>query len=357
MNRQRLARVIDNMEKEGLSQIIISSKEAIYYLTGIWNEPLERLFALYVDDNGRTVLFGNEMFSLVPQDDLEMKTHTDSDDPVADLAGVVKAGKLGIDKFWPSKFLISLLEKRSDITPVLGSNPVDFARMQKDADEIRAMRSASQINDSIMRRAISMIKEGVMENEIAGYLDKAYTANGGDHSPDGQIVSFGANASNPHHTPGAIKVKQGDCAVLDIFNPIHHYWCDMTRTVFFGSVDDESRRIYESVKKANLAAEAIIAPGRPMSDFDAAARKILEDAGYGPYFTHRLGHGIGLECHEIPDNSGSNQMIALPGMTFSVEPGVYIPGKVGMRIEDLVLVTETGCEVLNSVTKDLTVVK
>ena len=109
------------------------------------------------------------------------------------------------------------------------------------------------------------------------------------------------------------------------------------------------------MKAANLAAEKVIRPGLPMCDFDRAARKVIEDAGYGPYFTHRLGHGAGLECHEPPDNSSSNATIAQPGMVFSVEPGIYLPGKLGVRIEDLVLVTEDGCQVLNEFSKELTI--
>ena len=130
----------------------------------------------------------------------------------------------------------------------------------------------------------------------------------------------------------------------------------MTRTVFFRSASDEARRVYETVRQANLAAEAVIRPGLPLKAFDRAAREVIENAGYGPYFTHRLGHGIGLECHEPPDNSAVSEVIAEPGMVFSVEPGIYLPGKLGVRIEDLVLVTETGCEVLNAYPKELQIV-
>ncbi len=171
------------------------------------------------------------------------------------------------------------------------------------------------------------------------------------------MVCFGPNGADPHHGPNETRIKVGDSVVMDIFIPIQRYWCDMTRTVFFGAVSEEGRRVYETVRAANEAAEAMIRPGIPMRDIDAAARKVITDAGYGPYFTHRLGHGCGLECHEPPDNSSACEVLARPGMVFSVEPGIYLPGKLGVRIEDLVLVTETGCEVLNAYPKDLLVVE
>ena len=131
------------------------------------------------------------------------------------------------------------------------------------------------------------------------------------------------------------------------------YCSDMTRTVFFGSADDEQKKVYDIVRRANEAGRAVVRPGVPMCEFDRAARKVIEDAGYGKYFIHRTGHGIGLEVHEHPDNSATSQIIAKPGMCFSVEPGIYLPGKFGVRIEDLVVVTEDGVETLNAMDHDL----
>ena len=356
MNKERLARVIRNMEQEGLSQIIISAAASVYYLTGVWLEPLERLLALYIDTDGRAILFGNAIFGLEPLEGIELVTHTDSDDPVADIAKAVRPGTLGVDKFWPAKFAIGLMEARPDITLKVGSSPVDRARMLKDADEIAALRRASLINDQVVETAIAAIRDGVTENELAELVAKLYAQNGANRSSEGQLVCFGPNGADPHHGPDDTVIRPGDSVVMDIFIPFDRYWCDMTRTVFFKSVTEEQRLVYETVKNANLAAEAIIRPGLPMSDFDAAARKVITDAGYGEYFTHRLGHGAGLECHEPPDNSSACGEIAQPGMVFSVEPGIYLPGKFGVRVEDLVLVTEDGCEVLNKASKELRIV-
>ena len=344
MNQARLARVLRNMERDGLTQIVISSTASVYYLTGYWVEPMERMLALYIRADGTCRLFANALFALEPQEGLELVLHQDSDEPTAALAAALLPGTLGVDKAWPSKFLIALLAARPDVTPVLGSAPVDDARKYKDADEISAMRRASQINDQVVEAAIAAVRAGAVESELAAYVEGLYRQHGADRSGEGQLVCFGPNGADPHHAPNGTVLRDGDSVVLDMFIPIRRYWCD------------KGRRVYETVKAANLAAEAVIRPGVPMKDIDRAARKLIEDAGYGPFFTHRLGHGCGLDCHEPPDNSASSPAVAEPGMVFSVEPGIYLPGKLGVRIEDLVLVTEDGCEVLNHASKELRVV-
>ncbi len=357
MNETRLRRVLEYMKEEGLEQIVVSATASVYYLTGIWVEPMERMLALYIRSDGECTLYANELFGLTERADLPLRLHKDSDVPTAELAAALRPGTLGVDKAWPSKFLIGVLEARRDIVPVLGSGPVDRARMYKDEEEIAAMRSASAINDQVMELALSAVREGVREDELAALVERLYRERGADRSSEGQLVCFGPNGADPHHAPVGAEVRPGDSVTLDIFIPIRRYWCDMTRTVFFRSVSSEGRRVYETVRAANLAAEAAIRPGVPLREVDRAARKVIEDAGYGPYFTHRLGHGCGLECHEPPDNSASSEAVATPGMVFSVEPGIYLPGKLGVRIEDLVLVTEDGCEVLNKVSKDLRIME
>jgi len=141
--------------------------------------------------------------------------------------------------------------------------------------------------------------------------------------------------------------------VFDLFTPLNHYWCDMTRTVFFKDAGREQRAVYELVRRANETAVKTVKPGVPLCGIDRAARQVIEQGGYGEYFTHRLGHGLGAECHEPPDVSAATTMAAAPGMVFSIEPGVYLPGRFGVRIEDLALVTEDGCEVLTHADKEL----
>ena len=355
MNKQRINRVTETMKKTGLTQIIVSSSASLYYLTGFWVEPHERMIALYLDDSGRSMLFGNEIFGLKSMPDLPLICHKDTDNPVKGLAEVVRPGKLGIDKFWSSKFLIELMELRKDIVPVQGSAPVDLARTMKDKTEITLMRNNSRINDQVVGAIIAMLKDGVAENYLASQVNKHFVQNGADCEGT-QLVCFGANCADPHHSGDSTVLKAGDSVIFDIFTPINRYWCDMTRTVFYKTVTDRQRQVYDLVKHANETAISRIKPGVLLSEIDNTARNIITQGGYGEYFTHRLGHGIGLECHEPPDVSLTSDIPLEVGMIFSVEPGIYLPGEFGVRIEDLVMVTEDGCEVLNQYPKELQVV-
>ena len=245
------------------------------------------------------------------------------------------------------------MSARADVKPALGSAPVDLARMCKDEAEREAMRHASKVNDKVMGEIQKQVRAGAVESELAAEVNRLYRENGGTAGP--QLVCFGPNGADPHHGGDETVIKPGDSVIFDIFAPVGRYWCDMTRTVFFGSVSEKQREVYELVRRANEAAEARAKPGVLLSELDATARGVITDAGYGKYFTHRLGHGCGLECHEPPDVSGATEVPLQPGMVFSVEPGIYLPGAFGVRIEDLVLVTETGCEVLNKFPKELAV--
>ena len=170
------------------------------------------------------------------------------------------------------------------------------------------------------------------------------------------LICFGENGAFPHHETGDSKLKPGDSVIIDTGHRWGMYCSDMTRTVFFKSCTDEQRNVYDIVNKANRAGESIARPGIALRDVDAAARNVIIGAGYGEFFTHRTGHGIGIDVHEPPDVAATNSQLAEVGMVFSVEPGIYLPGKFGVRIEDLVAMTEDGCEVLNHHTHDLIIV-
>lgn len=352
----RLQKVLEQMKLRNLPQLIISDHYSIRYLTGVNNDPGERLYALYINESGRTVLFASRLFRVF-EGDFETVFYEDTDDMAAIVAGVIDTHDIiGIDKNWPARFLLPLMKKCPKLKPVIGSDCVDYVRSCKDEQERELMRVASRINDSVIEKARDFVREGMTEKQVARFIDEQYLKEGAEGNSFTTIVSFGANAADPHHEPDDTVLKNGECVLIDMGCIKDGYCSDMTRTFFYGSVTDKEKEIYELVRKANEKAESIIRPGIRLCDIDDSARSIISNAGYGKYFTHRLGHFIGMSVHEKPDVSSAYEDPVEPGMIFSIEPGIYLSGDFGVRIEDLVLVTEDGCEVLNHVDKRLQVI-
>lgn len=347
--KSRIDRVIENMRGMGLNQMIVCDPKSIRYLTGVYVEPLERLFAFLIRENGRHVLFLNNLFT-VPETPWKQVWFSDTDDYIRMIADELEPKeRIGIDKDWPARFLLPLLELCPGLKPVLASDCVDDCRAVKDDEEIALMKEASRINDLVNEAVQEFVKEGMTEKEAAGFIDQEYLKHGASGTSFPTIASFGANAADPHHEPDDTVLKEGDCVLFDMGCVYRGYCSDMTRTFFCKKANPEYTGIHDLVREANEKAESIVRPGVRFCDIDAAARDLIGNAGYGKYFNHRLGHFIGQTDHEKGDVSSANRRTAEPGMIFSIEPGVYLPGKFGVRVEDLVLVTEDGCEVLNHV--------
>ena len=355
MDNHRIASVLDNLAAQGLSQLLVCDPRSIQYLTGAYVEPGERFLGLLLRaDQARPTLFLNKLFTAPEGVEADVVAFNDTDDPIALLAERCDAAAaLGCDKNLPARFLIPMTERNIAAGFALASDAVDDARAIKDDEERALMRAASATNDAAMARFRELVHEGATEQEIAGKLEDIYRELGAQGHSFAPIVSFGANAADPHHEPDGTVLKEGDVVLFDVGCRQDEYCADMTRTFFFGEPDEEQRRVYEIVRQANEAGRAAVHPGARFCDIDGAARKVIEDAGYGPYFTHRLGHQIGLDVHEPGDVSSVNEACVQQGMCFSIEPGIYLPGRFGVRIEDLVIVTEDGCEVLNSYPRDL----
>ena len=354
---KRIERVLSEMHSRHLSQVLISDPASINYLTGVKVHPGERFYCLLLKNNGWHVLFANDMFE-IPAIPFEVVRYADSDDPIGFLSQYIDTNRaLGIDKTWPAQFLIPLMENNPDLQVCLGSDCVDDVRAVKDEQEIELMKEASRINDIVIEKAKGQIRAGVTEKQIAEFIDQEYLNQGCEGNSFPSIVSFGANAADPHHGPDDTVLKEGDVVLFDIGCVKNGYCSDMTRSYFYKSAGQQQREVHDLVRRANEHAESVIKPGMKFCDIDAAARDLIATAGYGQYFTHRLGHFIGTAVHEKGDVSAANQNVAKPGMIFSIEPGVYLPGNFGVRIEDLVVVTETGCEVLNQVSKELEIIE
>jgi len=355
MLTHRIERVLENMLRMGIEQALVSTPASVFYLTGKWIHPGERMLALYLRSDGTVCLYANRLFALKGQVDIPLIEYDDTDDCVSILCSGISEGKIGIDKMWPSHFTIRMMEQRCDVQPVVGSACVDDARLCKDEEELKLMRESSQKNDETIKRVISSLRTGMSESEVGGMYAAISEELGSSRPSFSPLICFGANCAEPHHDTDKTILKSGDSVILDVGLTWQSYCSDMTRTVFMGKATDEQKRVYEIVCAANAAGRAAVRPGISLKDIDRAARKVIEDAGYGPQFIHRTGHGIGLEVHEFPDVSATSETIAKPGMVFSVEPGIYLPGKFGVRVEDLVVVTSYGCETLNSAPRDLTI--
>lgn len=345
---------MEAMKAQNLTQMLVTDSYAIDYLTGEMIQPGERFTALLLKTDGTVRLFLNRLFAVekIPQEQIVFYSD--------EVRGVVLAAEytdsdktLGVDKKMAAEFLLELQEHHAGGSYMNASVLVDSVRAKKDEEEQKLMEIASQINDRSMLQIKQLVKEGVTEKELSDELLKIYLKEGAEGFSFDAIVSFGEHAADPHHEPDDTVVKKGDCVLFDIGCRKDGYCSDMTRTFFFKSAGEKQREIYEIVRRANAAGEAAIRPGVRFCDIDAAARKVIEDAGYGPYFTHRLGHSIGKEVHEYGDVGMVNTNTVEEGMVFSCEPGIYLPGEFGVRIEDLCMVTKDGVKVLNSVSKEL----
>ena len=358
MDQGKLTRVLKSMEEHEIPQMIISDPVAIFYLTGKWIFPGERLLALYLNVNGNHKMMINKLFPQESDLGVDIIYYDDIEDGVEILSKYVEKDKtMGIDKIWPSKFLIRLQELGGGSKFVNGSPIIDYIRMVKDEKEQDLMRKSSKINDIAMDKIIPWVAKGLTEKELNPKMREIYKELGCEDVSFDPITAYGHGDADPHHVTDDSKGKRGDCVILDIGGFKDNYASDMTRTVFIGEVSDRAREVYNVVLEANLRGIAAAKPGNRMCDVDLAARNYIEEKGFGEYFTHRTGHSIGLEDHEFGDVSSVNTDIIKVGQCFSVEPGIYLPDEnIGVRIEDLVLITEDGCEVLNDYTKELIVV-
>ena len=226
-------------------------------------------------------------------------------------------------------------------------------RMIKDAEELKLIRDAVKLGAKVYQQALKAIRPGVRETEVAGKLEFAARQAGADGMSFDTIVAAGKRGALPHGRASSQPIPRRGFVVIDSGVILRGYCSDMTRTVHVGRVSKVERGWYEAVLEAQLVGIAAIRPGVTAGEVDEAARSVLRKAKLDRYFTHSTGHGVGLEIHE-PPRLGKKQAERLePGMVITIEPGIYVPGKGGIRIEDMVVVTEAGCEVLTPVTKDL----
>lgn len=356
---QKINLVVNEMMSRGIDHLIISDPSSIEYLIDYRNQPGERMYVLLLTVDGKHTLFLNNLFYLDQELDLNIVWYSDTDDCVGILAQYLQdANCIGVDKFWSAKFLLPLMGQTNDESCFeLGSICVDYIRMKKDEHEQALMREASRLNDLAIDQVIQLCAKGdLTEKEVSDQLVGIYQSLGCTGNSFAPIVGYGKNGADNHHFGDDTKLQPGDSIVIDMGGIYQGYCSDMTRTIFYKEVSEKQKYVYNLVRKAQEAAEAVIKPGVKLCDIDKVARDIIAEGGYVAEFNHRLGHFIGRDVHEYGDVSANFDMPVEEGMIFSIEPGVYIQGEFGVRIEDLVLVTKDGCEILNHYTKDLLVI-
>lgn len=357
MKQTRVNNVLRQMEINGLTQILVTDPASVFYLTGKWINPGERMLALLLNINGDHKFFLNTIFTVPEEFGIEkVKYGDDADGGEVVSKYIDKSKTLGIDKEWPAHFLLSLMKNKGNSDFVNSSPIIDRMRMIKDTEEIDLMKKASKINDQAMEKLVAYLAEGPTEQEMAQRLSQIYAELGAQGLSFSPIISYGSNSSISHAETNAVRPKPGESCIIDIGCVKDYYCSDMTRNPFYKSVSDKHRAIYEVSLEATLAGEAAVKPGVRFCDIDRAARGVIEKAGYGQYFPNRTGHSIGLSVHDFGNVSSANTDPLEPGMIFSIEPGIKIPGEMGVRVEDLVLVTETGHEILNSYPRDLQII-
>lgn len=266
--------------------------------------------------------------------------------------------RLGVEPLRMRFLELRLLESAAPgVQFIAADDVVSRLRIAKDATELAAMRRAVQAAEQAFRSTVPLLKPGMTEREVASELTLQLLRAGSDSElPFPPIVASGPNSALPHGVPTDRRLARGDFLILDWGATVDGYISDLTRTLAFEPVDPELSRVHAVVLEANQAGRAAAGPGVACSQIDQAARRVIEAAGFGPRFTHRTGHGIGLEAHEAPYIRGDNPELLAPGMTFTVEPGVYLEGRGGVRIEDNVVITADGAESLSTLDRSLRVI-
>jgi Xaa-Pro dipeptidase len=370
---KRIEKLYGIMERHGLDAPALNPGPSLTYLTGLRFHLMERpVVAFFVPSREPAIVLPALEMLKVQALPWHMDAFPYGEDPSTwDEAFRLAGQLLGLDtltgtgkkRVGVEPRALRLLEFRHIQGGVRAadfpdaSEALGWLRACKEPDEVQKMRQAVEIAENALKATLPFIKMGVTERELATELLTQILRHGSQPElPFSPIVSSGPNSANPHAEPSMRKLEYGDLLVIDWGATFDGYIADLTRTFAVGEVDAEAESIHETVQRANAAGRAAAYPGATAADVDRAAREVIDAAGYGPYFTHRTGHGIGIEAHEPPYIRGDNRQVLEPGMTFTVEPGIYLPERGGVRIEDNIVITEDGSECLSGLEREMVVV-
>ena len=358
---QRRQRVAHAARQSGIDVVLVTPGPDLRYLCGYDATPLERLTCLVLPVRGEPRLVVPQLerpaAQTSPAAELRIVDWSETEDPVAVCVQLAGAGVRTVavdDRMWAEKVL-AFRDAMPGTRQVAAGDVLSAQRMRKDTAEIASLAEAAAAIDAVHARMGEWLRPGRTEREVAFAVARGIHE-AGHERVDFVIVASGPNGASPHHAPSTRIVAPGDTVVVDIGGTMPSGYCsDSTRTYAIGQPSRDAREEYAVLQRAQQAAVEAVRPGVSAQSVDAAARSVITDAGLGALFVHRTGHGIGVETHERPYMVAGNDELLEPGMAFSIEPGIYQPGRHGARIEDIVVVTEAGCRRLNQRPRELVV--
>lgn len=364
-NSAKIKEMSMKLKEAGLGAMLVGPSSDLEYLTGLHFHPDERFKALIALEDGSFFHIIPELYyeEAIEKLGAEAKIYVWSDSE-----GFLSAVNKAKDEYGINSITIGIndgvravdiidMKECLDVRFVNGTGILERMRLIKNEEERNHLRKAAAIADEVMGRIIEYIRPGMLERDISKRIEELFQECGGHGLAFDSIVASGPNTSRPHYNRDDRRIEEQDIIILDFGCRYNGFCSDISRTVFIGEPTEEQRKVFDIVVKANSAAEDLIRPGVTAHQADVAARSIIRDAGYGSCFLNRTGHGIGMAVHEGPYIKEGNHQVLEPGMTFSIEPGIYIAGRFGMRVEDIVLVAGNGREVLNKYTKDIIIVR
>jgi Xaa-Pro dipeptidase len=363
---KRQVRLSELMESSDLDFIAVNPGPSLTYLTGLKFHLMERpVVAIFPKKGPPTMIVPKMESGKLENLPFELRAFTYGENPLdwpevfkhAAQSAKIAGGIVGVEPTRLRFLELRMMENAAPEASYFSAEEILSAlRICKDRDEIESMRQAVAIAQFALEATLPMIRPGVTEHQITSELTiQLFQAGSESELPFTPIVSGGPNSAGPHASPTDRPLQNGDLLVIDWGAAHKGYISDLTRTFAIGDTEIEYVRIAQIVAEANAAGRAAAGPGVTAASIDKAARKVIADAGYGEYFTHRTGHGIGMEAHEAPYIRDGNSLTMQTGMTFTIEPGIYLPGRAGVRIEDNVAITSDGLECLSDLTRELRV--
>lgn len=357
----RLAALRETMEETGTDLVALGPGSHMQWLLGFHPHPDERPCLLLVGREREAFLMPTlNAEGTRERTDIVFHAWADDEGPEAALTaaladvGADEARHVALDETMRADFALLLLDNLPEAGRGFTHDTVGALRMRKDEREYGLLKMNAGIADKAMEKAFSTLRPGMSEREVAAEIRAAFAEQGAQ--PAFWIVGSGGNGAFPHHSAGERRLEEGDAVVLDIGGVCRGYPSDMTRMAVIGRPPKGYGQIHTIVERAVQAALAAVRPGVKASDVDAAARGVIADAGYGEYFVHRTGHGLGIDIHEPPYITATSDTVLAEGMVFSIEPGIYLPGRFGIRLEDIVIVRADGPEVLSGLSREVRVV-